>query len=350
MNLLRKCLVAGAVSSLLMSSVGVWAQAAPTTPAAVPVAPVATPKPPELRMRVDEPFVFAAFGDLRETETNNHTSSDPERRQAIIKAMSDLNPSFILVSGDLTLSGANAQDWNEWDQETAEWKKKQIPVLPVLGNHDVNGGLSGALKNYFDRFPLLQQNRYYSARTGHVQIFCLDSTQPTASGPQFDWLKDKLGHLPKEIDFVVFLIHHPPLTHSSDRLFGGGHSTRPSEMALGHWLEEMQGKSSAKFVVIAGHVHNYERYERNQVLYIVSGGGGATPYEIKRSDQDGYKDQGPSYHYLRISVNGSQMRIGMEKLQMINGKAFWNERDMISLTGANPHGAEKPSHTLPKDQ
>jgi hypothetical protein len=35
--------------------------------------------------------------------------------------------------------------------------------------------------------------------------------------------------------------------------------------------------------VSAGHIHNYERLERDGVVYLVSGGGGAAPYEIDRT-------------------------------------------------------------------
>jgi hypothetical protein len=45
----------------------------------------------------------------------------------------------------------------------------------------------------------------------------------------------------------------------------------------------MAGHSRARFVVSAGHIHNYERLERDGVVYLVSGGGGAAPYEIDRA-------------------------------------------------------------------
>ena len=302
--------------------------------------------PVEFTLRVETPFVFAAFGDLRVTELSNHSASDPERRQAIIQAIADLNPAFITVSGDLVLSGGNEADWQEWEKETADWTAKKIPVLPAPGNHDTHG--DPLLEKYFRRFPQLRQNRYYSARAANVLLLSLDSTLPTASGPQFDWIKDKLEHLPKGIEFVVFEMHHPPVTHSHDHLLGGGHSERPTEIALARFLEDQQKTSPAKFVVIAGHVHNYERYEENNVTYIVSGGGGATPYEIVRGPDDVYQDPGPSYHYLRITVGAGQMRIGMEKLTMPNGKPVWNERDSVMLKSLTPPNGEKPSQRMPK--
>ena len=126
MNLWKLCFLSG-----LLSASALMAQ----------TAPVGAPEPlhaMEFRLQVEEPFVFAAFGDLRVTDLANHTSSDPERRQAIIHAIAEINPSFIAISGDLVLNGANVDDWREWDKETAEWKSKKLQVFPAPGNHDTH--------------------------------------------------------------------------------------------------------------------------------------------------------------------------------------------------------------------
>jgi len=52
-----------------------------------------------------------------------------------------------------------------------------------------------------------------------------------------------------------------------------------------------------KFVVIAGHIHNYERFERNGVVYLVSGGEGRRRYPVERTPADAYQDSSfPNYH------------------------------------------------------
>ncbi len=311
-----------------------------TPPAAVPA---------EIRIAVQAPFTFAALGDLRETATTNRADSDPERRQAIISGIAQLDPKFVLVAGDLVLRGSSLDDWQQWDAETAEWTQRKMTVLPALGNHDLCCDPKTVLENYFSRFPQLRRSRYYSARADNVMVLALDSSMPTVSGSQFDWMKDKLEHLPRPVQYVVFLIHHPPMTKSWDRAPGGGHSTRVSELALGRYLEEQQKKTPAKFVVISGHVHNYERYERGGVTYIVSCGGGATPYEVERGEDDAYKERGPTYHYLQIGVSGAQMRIGMRKLQMVNGKPVWNERDSVTIQATAPRRQERPGSQLPPD-
>ena len=60
----------------------------------------------------------------------------------------------------------------------------------------------------------------------------------------------------------------------------------------------------AKVVVFNGHIHNYERFERNGVEYVVSGGGGAEPYPLLfRGSADLYRDSAfPVYHYLTLAA------------------------------------------------
>ncbi len=345
MSSYREWLTAGI---LVVGSLASFGQTVSPTPPPSPTGKVDQSKPIELKVDVPSSFMFVAMGDLRETEVSNHSVSDPERRQAIIHAIAEINPSFVGVDGDLVLSGASERDWEQWDRETTEWASKKIVIVPAPGNHDVHG--DPLLEKYFRRFPALRQNRYYSVRAGNVLVLSLDSSLPTASGPQFDWIKDKVEHLGKATDFVVFLMHHPPVTRSMDHLSGGGHSERPTEIAFGRWLDDEQKITSAKFVVIAGHVHNYERYERNGVTYIVSGGAGATPYMIERAADDVYKDPGASYHYLRIEVNEGRMRIGMEKLEMADGHPVWNERDSVTLAGRNSPDAVKSKVGEPKER
>ena len=108
------------------------------------------------------PFKFVAYGDMRMTDPSNHQDSDPERRKAIIGAIAQQQPKFVLISGDLVLSGSNAVDWAEYDKEMKPILDTGATIYPALGNHDVHGDLNTALSNYFQRFSELKQSRYYS--------------------------------------------------------------------------------------------------------------------------------------------------------------------------------------------
>ncbi|HWR36141.1 MAG TPA: metallophosphoesterase [Clostridia bacterium] len=306
-----------------------------------------------LELNLRPPFKFIAYGDIRFLDPSNTKDSDPVRRKLIVEKIVSEKPEFVLISGDLVARGDRASDWQAWDAETAAFPRSKIRVLPALGNHDLRGDLGVALGNYFQRFPELKQSRWYSARAGNVLVLTLDSSidpgadtidQQGAAGiaaskAQTRWLEQQLDAIPHDVDFVIFNLHHPPYTRSQSNAHGGGHSVREAEKRIAGMLEDRQAHTRARFVVIAGHVHNYERYEHGGVTYIVSGGGGATPYEIPRQPDDVYTDPGPTYHYCVLNVDKGKLGFSMMKLEMKGNKADWQERDFFTLTPAKAAAA-----------
>jgi hypothetical protein len=284
-----------------------------------------------LKLDIKAPFSFVAYGDIRFMNTSDTRDSDPVRRKLLVTKISTEKPTFLLITGDLVATGANSGQWSIFDQETAPLRGAGVKIYPALGNHDLRGDLPVALDNYFRRFPDLQHSRYYSLRADNVMIFTLDSSQDQPKGEQIQWFDQQIDTLPDGVQFVVVQLHHPPLTRSHDLAFGGGHSPRPTEQEMASFLESRATRSQAKFVVIAGHVHNYERYERNGVMYVVSGGGGATPYMIRRQPNDAYQDEGASYHYCRFEVQRGKLGMHMVKLEWDGKQAQWQERDSFEI-------------------
>jgi Icc-related predicted phosphoesterase len=286
-----------------------------------------------LELKVPATFRFVAFGDTRFHDPSDTEPANPAVRQALVAAIDKENPSFISIGGDIVYTGESSKDWQVWDSETAVWRKHNIPVYPAIGNHDLKGNLQTALGNYFARFPDIQQSRYYSVRLGNSLMLALDSALGEVSGPQSDWLRSQLDHLPSSTDFVFLLFHHPPYTSSSDdKTFGGGHSARPTEQALAKFLEERQQHMRARIVVFNGHVHNYEHHEHGGITYFVTGGGGAHPYPIVRHADDLYKDNGVNYHYLLVAVDHNRLTVTMHKLEFKDGKEVWSEPDSVTIT------------------
>jgi Icc-related predicted phosphoesterase len=294
-------------------------------------ASLAQTRPVELQPQITLPFRFVAYGDTRFTDLKNTDASNPVVRQTLVQAIADAKPAFISIGGDIAYRGDDVNDWKTWDKETAVWREDKIPVYPALGNHDLYGDQKIALANYFQRFPDLRSNRYYSVRAANTLLFMLDSSLDETSGDQGQWLAHELDHLPSDVDFVCLVLHHPPYTDSSDQLFGGGHSARPAEQALARMLQGWQAHTRARFVMIAGHVHNYERYEHGGVTYFVSGGGGAHPYLVPRKAGDPLLGKAVNYHYLLVEVDRGKMKITMERLEMAEGKPVWTTPDSVEI-------------------
>lgn len=287
----------------------------------------------DLRLDVKTPFRFVAYGDTRFHDPSDTEAANPPVRVALVKAIAEVNPAFICFTGDIVYNGFDREDWKVWDNETSVWRDKKIPIYPALGNHDLHGDQSIALGNYFQRFPELKNSRYYSVRTANALILVLDSSLEEISGPEGQWLAAKLDHVPSDVDFVFLMFHHPPYTTSSDaKVFGGGHSARSTEQALAKTLEERQARARFRIVVFSGHVHNYERHEHGGVTYFVSGGGGAHAYPIERAASDPFQSKLVNYHYLLVEVDGKQLTVTMNRLDLTSGKAVWTQPDSVKLT------------------
>jgi acid phosphatase type 7 len=288
--------------------------------------------PIELQVGVKTPFSFVVYGDTRFHDPTDTEAANPAVRVSLVKAIAEVNPAFICFTGDIVYNGYDADDWKTWDSETSILREKRIPIYPALGNHDLHGDLNIALANYFQRFPDLKQNRFYSARAGNALVLVLDSSLDEVSGQQGQWLVDKLNHIPADVDFVFVMLHHPPYTSSSDaKKFGGGHSARGPEQALAKMVEDRQAHSHARFVVFSGHVHNYERHEHGGVTYFVSGGGAAHAYPIERGPDDPFQSKDVNYHYLLVEVEQQRLKVTMNKLQLMDGKAIWTQPDQVGI-------------------
>lgn len=291
------------------------------------------PQPVELTLQVSAPFHGVIYGDARFHDPKDKEAANPLVRQALVLAIAQANPAFVSFGGDIVYNGYDKDDWKVWDSETAIWREKKIPVYPALGNHDLHGSENVALANYFQRFPELNSNRYYSVRAANTLMLMLDSALDETSGPQGKWLNDKLDHIPADVDFVLIVMHHPPYTSSSDmKMFGGGHSARSQEKELARMLEARQPNQRARIVVFSGHVHNYERHEHGGITYFVTGGAGAHAYPISRDKGDPFQSNEINYHYLDVQVDRGSLKVTMHRLDLTSGTAVWTEPDKAEIT------------------
>jgi len=301
--------------------------------------PQAEAQPVELQVQLTTPFRFVSYGDARFHDPKDTEAANPAVRQALVAAVAEANPAFICFGGDLVYNGYDKEDWKVWDQETAVWREKKIPVYPAIGNHELHGNEKIALENYFDRFPDLQKSRYYSVRAANTLTLVLDSELDEITGPQGKWLVQKLDQLPSDVDFVFVVLHHPPYTSSASSMLGEGHMARGQEKDLAMLLETRQKNQRARIVVFSGHVHNYERHEHGGITYFVTGGAGAHAYPISRAKDDPFQSNEINYHYLMVDVDREKLKITMHRLQLTSGKSVWTEPDSVTIAAPAAKGA-----------
>lgn len=258
-----------------------------------------------------------AYGDTRFTDPANVTATNPLARSALIARIADERPDAILVSGDLPWHGGEKDDYARFQSETDVWRSRRLLVVPALGNHEFSQCLPEAcLENWWRVFPELRGKRWYGVEVSPaVRAIALDSMSPLTEGSeQLTWLNETLRTLPPAVEFVLITLHHPPVADIQTRL-RLDHNPRPNEIALAAYLKRASQSTRARLVVVAGHIHNYERFLQDDVVYLVSGGGGAVPYEVDRTPPDLYKGiDFPNYHYVKFTIGVGTLKGEMYRL------------------------------------
>lgn len=262
-------------------------------------------------------ITIVAYGDTRFTDPSNRSAASPGARTALVGRIAEDQPDAILISGDLPWHGGSVDDYDVYRRETAAWRERHLRVIPALGNHEfAQCEAAACLEHWWATFPELKGRRWHDAVIGQVvRVVALDTMSPLTPGSeQREWLERLLSTLDRETQFVIIVLHHPPVADVQTRL-RVDHNPRPNELALAELLDAAARTNAARFLVVAGHVHNYERFVRNDVTYLVAGGGGAAPYEVDRTPPDQYQKGGfPNFHYVKLTISGGRLAGEMIRL------------------------------------
>jgi hypothetical protein len=247
------------------------------------------------------------FGDQRFTDPTNTAVTNPKVRQWLVQKIAAEHPDAILMNGDVPYSGDVENDYVVYRSETKAWREEHLNVFPALGNHEFHGDPNQALEHWWTAFPEMRNRRWYSTELGKsIYTIALDSDTSLAQGSnQLKWLNAQLTNLPKTTRFVFISLHHPPVADFQTKI-NVSHNPRANEITLRDDLEALAPQIQAKIILSAGHIHNYERFSRSGVTYLVSGGGAAKPVDVERKPEDLYQDTGfPNYHFVEFVLNGN---------------------------------------------
>ena len=275
------------------------------------------------------------YGDMRFTDPANTVVANPAARKLLVAKIASEHPDAVQLSGDVPYAGSNAADYAEYALETASWRDAKLRIYPAMGNHEMVGpDKAGDVERWWKAFPELRDRRWYSVALGkRVYLLSLDSTMDLTPGsPQRIWLEDQVAHLDKSVDFVFIALHHPPVADIQTHI-EVDHNPRPNEISLRDYLSTTAPRAHARFVVVAGHIHNYERAVRDGVTYLVSGGGGAKPYIVERTGDDLYQDADfPNFHYVKFALDGKTLNATMYRLADPTAKSpVWEDKDKFSV-------------------
>jgi predicted phosphodiesterase len=220
---------------------------------------------------------FIVWGDSR-------THADRVAKIAALAAAERAD--FSVHSGDLVDDGDLEQDWDLFFT-AARPLLASGAFWPCMGNHEP---LS---KIYLGLFQLPEPERWYTFTWGPAQFFVLDSNYGSRDdAAQNAWLERELAASKARFRFAVL---HYPVVSGSYAGFGFGEGDRDLD-AWGRLFERHRVTA-----VLQGHNHNYQRHERNGIVYLTSGGAGAPLYSLGEGSPE-RKAAFKVNHYVRVRL------------------------------------------------
>jgi hypothetical protein len=117
-------------------------------------------------------------------------------------------------------------------------------------------------------------------------------------------------------------MHYPPVR---DPIF----PRAKDEKEIERYLSKHTHSLHARVVVVSSHIHNYERFLRGDVTYLVSGGGGAKPVPVLRLFGERSRlNSAENFHYIRFRLEGEVLQGTMVRFDpKRNAEAAWSEPD-----------------------
>jgi hypothetical protein len=280
------------------------------------------------------PLVLVVYGDTRFTQRVDVVNTIA--RRALVEKIADEKPAAILIGGDLVYDGSDPDDYQTYRSETAAWSQEKIPVFPALGNHELKGCTSAdsvCLENWWNAFAdlSLRPHRWYSVAIGsNLLALVLDSDAPLKPGSeQRSWFEEQVAGA--QVKFILILLHYPPVR---DPLF----PRAKDEKEIARYFSRHAKSLRSSVLVVGSHVHNYERYSRDGVMYVVSGGGGAKPVPAPRMFGElSHLRSGVNFHYLRLTLSEDRLSCVMVRFDPTKtaDAGAWTEPDRFEIRARN---------------
>lgn len=221
----------------------------------------------------DVPFKFGLIGDLGQTFDSNSTLSHYESNGG----------AAVLFVGDLSYADTyplhDNRRWDSW----ARFVERSVAYQPWLwttGNHELDYapelGETTPFKPFTHRYPTPHRAAgstepfWYSVKIASAHVIVLASYSAYGKyTPQWTWLQDELKKVDREVTPWLVVLMHSPWYNSNGYHYMEGETMR---VQFESWLVDAKVD-----VVLAGHVHSYERSKRfSNVEYDIVNGK-ATP-------------------------------------------------------------------------
>jgi len=198
-------------------------------------------------------------------DTQNNTNNEGFGKSRIITDfLQSYSPSFTLHMGDIVDNGSNHESWKDFLSITQDLNAIS-PLMPVLGNHDIQNSKGDDFQKPFQDFHSLfslpgdEVNYSFTYRNARfIGIFsgCAQAAETTdqvkykTGSPEFVWLDNELSNAENDrnIKWVIVWMHYPVSSFGWSNIAGWKENIMP--LLERHRID----------LCLSGHRHVYERH------------------------------------------------------------------------------------------
>lgn len=247
------------------------------------------------------------------------------------------NLALVMVPGDLVENGSKYEQWKNHFFNPAENLFAEVPVYPVLGNHERNSVF------YFKYFSLPENGtpayagHWWYKDYGNTRIIGLNSNKGYEDlKEQYTWLENLLEKTSqnKDIDFVFAQLHHP---HKSELWIPGERASTGKVIQL---LEQFSTKSGKPSLHFFGHTHGYSRGQskdhKHLWINVASAGGAIDNWgEFEGRDYEEFTISQDEYGFVLVEVDANEKnpKFTIKRISRGNENTFRDNelRDSITI-------------------
>ncbi|MDA1076659.1 MAG: metallophosphoesterase [Proteobacteria bacterium] len=252
-------------------------------------------------------FHFVVLGDSQ--------FDDPTVFNRQVDDAARLRPAFVIQVGDMIDGYSDdlnhiREEWNRFHGQIAPLK--QIPFMPVPGNHDLYGATRKADQALIDAYTDTWGAKLYYHFVYANSLFLVLNTDGLNAESRIDdvqirWLTQQLADNQSEHIFVF--MHRPP-----------------ASLANADGLHELLKRYPVRYVFY-GHHHHYHFSERDGIKYVMTNASGDTGAA--------YDEVGGFDHLIQVAVRDSEVVIAVIKADSMvpeNAVLPADNYDLFALT------------------
>jgi acid phosphatase type 7 len=252
----------------------------------------------------DASFRFMVYGDNR---------NDDAAHASVVRSMVSNPSEFLVHTGDFVARGGSPTQWQTFFDIEAPLLSTRAH-FSCVGNHELTDGPGVEYARYFGPTDIpLDPAKPKGApaatkpeqldgtfRWGSARFFLINGMVSYKATGDRAWFDKALADSDAEpgIKWRIVVVHHGPWSSGPH-----GGNTRLRDAGV---VELM--KAHKVDLIISGHDHIYERGWGDGLAFIVSGGGGAPLYNIKKAIPESRKVEA-THHFVDIGVSPSALQV-----------------------------------------